>query len=63
MLRFFLKRLATIIPTVILASMIIFALQQLLPGDDHIVRRMDADNWIHLSRPIWWGNHSVSAGM
>ena len=36
MLRFFLKRLATIIPTVILASMIIFALQQLLPGDPAI---------------------------
>jgi len=36
MLRFLLRRLLTIVPTVILASMIIFALQQLLPGDPAI---------------------------
>jgi peptide/nickel transport system permease protein len=36
MLRFFLGRIAAILPTVILASMIIFALQQLLPGDPAI---------------------------
>jgi peptide/nickel transport system permease protein len=36
MLRFLLSRLAAVVPTVILASMIIFALQQLLPGDPAI---------------------------
>lgn len=33
MLRFLAKRLALAVPTLVLASMIIFALQQLLPGD------------------------------
>jgi peptide/nickel transport system permease protein len=33
MLRFLARRLALAVPTLILASMIIFALQQLLPGD------------------------------
>ncbi|WP_375455237.1 ABC transporter permease, partial [uncultured Methylobacterium sp.] len=33
MLRFLVKRLALAVPTLVLASMIIFALQQLLPGD------------------------------
>jgi peptide/nickel transport system permease protein len=30
---FLLKRLAQLVPTLILVSMLIFALQQLLPGD------------------------------
>jgi peptide/nickel transport system permease protein len=33
MLDFLLKRLATLVPTLILVSMLIFGLQQLLPGD------------------------------
>ena len=33
MLQFLVRRLALAVPTLILASMIIFALQQLLPGD------------------------------
>jgi len=33
MLEFLLKRLATIVPTLVLVSMLIFGLQQLLPGD------------------------------
>src|SRR5829696_4787188 len=33
MLRFLLRRLATVVPTLILVSMLIFGLQQLLPGD------------------------------
>ncbi len=33
MLRFLARRLALAVPTLVLASMIIFALQQLLPGD------------------------------
>ena len=37
MLRFLLHRLATIIPTLIVVSMLIFGLQQLLPGDPALV--------------------------
>ena len=37
MLRFLLHRLATIIPTLIVVSMLIFGLQQLLPGDPAMV--------------------------
>jgi peptide/nickel transport system permease protein len=33
MLQYFLKRLAAIIPTVFFVTVIIFGLQQLLPGD------------------------------
>ncbi|HEX8417528.1 MAG TPA: ABC transporter permease, partial [Methylobacterium sp.] len=33
MLRFLARRLAIAVPTLVIASMIIFALQQLLPGD------------------------------
>lgn len=33
MLRFLLQRIATIIPTLLFVSMLIFGLQQLLPGD------------------------------
>ena len=33
MLEFLLKRLATIVPTLVFVSMLIFGLQQLLPGD------------------------------
>jgi peptide/nickel transport system permease protein len=37
MLRFLLQRVATIIPTLLFVSMLIFALQQLLPGDPALV--------------------------
>jgi peptide/nickel transport system permease protein len=37
MFEFFVKRLITIIPTLILVSMLIFGLQQLLPGDPAVV--------------------------
>ena len=37
MLRFLLQRLATIIPTLLFVSMLIFGLQQLLPGDPALV--------------------------
>jgi peptide/nickel transport system permease protein len=37
MFEFFVKRLLTIIPTLILVSMLIFGLQQLLPGDPAVV--------------------------
>ena len=37
MLNFLLRRLATIVPTLVLVSMLIFGLQQLLPGDPAIV--------------------------
>ncbi|MDB6001389.1 MAG: transporter permease protein, partial [Rhizobacter sp.] len=33
MFEFFLKRLATLLPTLLFVSMLIFGLQQLLPGD------------------------------
>src|SRR5215210_6963491 len=37
MLNFLLRRLATIFPTLLLVSMLIFGLQQLLPGDPAVV--------------------------
>ena len=37
MLRFLVRRIATIIPTLIFVSMLIFGLQQLLPGDPAVV--------------------------
>ena len=37
MLEFLLKRLATIVPTLVFVSMLIFGLQQLLPGDPAVV--------------------------
>src|SRR5213592_4124918 len=37
MLEFFAKRLATIVPTLVFVSMLIFALQQLLPGDPAVI--------------------------
>lgn len=37
MTRFLLQRLATIVPTLVLVSMLVFGLQQLLPGDPAIV--------------------------
>src|SRR5213596_3542730 len=37
MLEFFAKRLATIVPTLVFVSMLIFGLQQLLPGDPAVV--------------------------
>ena len=33
MLTYFLRRLVGIVPTVVLVSMFVFALQQMLPGD------------------------------
>ena len=33
MLEFLIKRIATIVPTLVFVSMLIFGLQQLLPGD------------------------------
>ena len=33
MLAYFLRRLVAIIPTIVLVSMFVFALQQMLPGD------------------------------
>src|SRR5213596_4253161 len=37
MLEFFAKRLATIVPTLVFVSMLIFGLQQLLPGDPAVI--------------------------
>jgi len=37
MLEFLLKRLATIVPTLVFVSMLIFGLQQLLPGDPAVI--------------------------
>ena len=37
MLEYFLKRLITIVPTLVLVSMLIFGLQQLLPGDPAVI--------------------------
>ena len=37
MLEFLLKRLATIVPTVVFVSMLVFGLQQLLPGDPAVI--------------------------
>ena len=37
MFEFFVKRLITIVPTLVLVSMLIFGLQQLLPGDPALV--------------------------
>src|ERR1700749_5246450 len=37
MLEFLARRLATIVPTLVLVSMLIFGLQQLLPGDPAVV--------------------------
>src|SRR3954447_16587076 len=37
MFKFFLRRLATLIPTLVLVSILIFGLQQLLPGDPAVV--------------------------
>src|SRR4029078_3511396 len=38
MIEFLVKRIATIIPTLIFVSMLIFGLQQLLPGDPRVIR-------------------------
>jgi peptide/nickel transport system permease protein len=37
MLTFLVRRIATIVPTLIFVSMLIFGLQQLLPGDAAVV--------------------------
>ena len=37
MLNYLVQRLATIVPTLVLVSILIFGLQQLLPGDPAIV--------------------------
>src|ERR1700704_4744767 len=37
MLTFLVRRIATIVPTLVFASMLIFGLQQLLPGDPAVV--------------------------
>src|SRR3954465_2884585 len=37
MLEFLIRRIATILPTLLFVSMLIFALQQLLPGDPAVV--------------------------
>ena len=37
MLTFFLRRLVTLVPTLVFVSMLIFSLQQLLPGDPALV--------------------------
>ncbi len=37
MLRFFVQRLATLLPTLVFVSMLIFGLQQLLPGDPALI--------------------------
>src|SRR4030095_4462378 len=37
MLEFLIKRIATIIPTLVFVSMLIFGLQQLLPGDPAVI--------------------------
>ncbi|MDE2612574.1 MAG: ABC transporter permease [Burkholderiales bacterium] len=59
--RFLLQRLATIVPTLVLVSMLIFALQQLLPGDPALILAgEDQDPTVvaylrkkmHLDRPL-----------
>ncbi len=43
MIEFLLKRLLTIVPTLVFVSILIFGLQQLLPGDPAmIIRRLTA---------------------
>ena len=40
MFAFFLRRLVTLVPTLVFVSMLIFGLQQLLPGDRSEERRV-----------------------
>src|SRR5215207_3014822 len=68
MLRFLLRRLATVVPTLVLVSMLIFGLQQLLPGDPaKILAGEEQDptviaylqKTLHLDEPLpvryaWW---------
>lgn len=62
MLAYFLKRLAGIVPTIILVSMFVFALQQMLPGDPALAmagEERDPETLAfirekyHLLEPIW----------
>ena len=46
MLAFLTQRLLQVIPTLILVSMLIFGLQQLLPGDPALILSL-----IHISEP------------
>ena len=59
--RFLLQRLATIVPTLVLVSMLIFALQQLLPGDPALILAGEEQDptvvaylrkKMHLDRPL-----------
>ena len=61
MFEYLARRLATIVPTLILVSMLIFGLQQLLPGDPaHVLAGEDQDPQViaylqqklHLDRPL-----------
>jgi peptide/nickel transport system permease protein len=68
--RYLLQRLATIIPTLILVSMLVFGLQQLLPGDpaivlagedrdpaavEHLRRKLNLDKPLPVRYALWIG--------
>ncbi|EDP65763.1 ABC transporter, membrane spanning protein (dipeptide) [alpha proteobacterium BAL199] len=62
MLAYFLRRLMAVVPTVVLVSMFVFALQQMLPGDPALAlageeRDPESIAYIrekyHLNEPIW----------
>jgi peptide/nickel transport system permease protein len=55
MLEYLAKRIATLIPTLIFVSMLIFGLQQLLPGDPALHKTMHLDEALPLRYAYWIG--------